>query len=109
VAAVDAADVSDADRRVHYAEIFLVSFAALLLEISYTRIISFKLFYYYTYFVIGLALLGIGCGGVVVTVSNRLRRAATDTVLMWTFLLGALSVALGYVVLTYTSLDTFAI
>jgi hypothetical protein len=109
VAGEDTADASSADRRVHYAEIFLVSFAALLLEISYTRVISFKLFYYYTYFVIGLALLGIGCGGVVVTVSNRLRRASTDTVLMWSFLLGAVSVALGYVVLTYTSLDTFAI
>ncbi|HSO94898.1 MAG TPA: hypothetical protein VLV81_02540 [Acidimicrobiia bacterium] len=107
--AEDTADLSTADRRAHYAEIFLVSFAALLLEISYTRVISFKLFYYYTYFVIGLALLGIGCGGVLVTVSNRLRRAATDTILIWSLLLGALSVALGYVVLTYTSLDTFAI
>jgi hypothetical protein len=29
-------------------EIFLVSLAGLLLEISYTRVISFKLFYYYT-------------------------------------------------------------
>jgi hypothetical protein len=109
VTAVDTSDVDHADRRVHYAEIFLVSFAALLLEISYTRVISFKLFYYYTYFVIGLALLGIGCGGVLVTVSNRLRRSATDTVLLWSFLLGALSVALGYVVIVYTSLDTFAI
>jgi hypothetical protein len=109
VTAEDTTDAGPADRRIHYAEIFLVSFAALLLEISYTRVISFKLFYYYTYFVIGLALLGIGCGGVLVTVSNRLRRATTDTVLIWSLLLGALSVALGYVVIVYTSLDTFAI
>ena len=50
-------------------EIFLVSFAGLLLEITYTRVISFKLFYYYTYLIIGLALLGIGTGGVIVAVS----------------------------------------
>jgi hypothetical protein len=99
----------DTERRVYYVEIFLASFAALLLEISYTRVISFKLFYYYTYFVIGLALLGIGCGGVLVTVSARLRRAATDVVLIWSFLLGALSVVAGYFVIAYTSLDTFAI
>jgi hypothetical protein len=43
--------------RGYYLEILLVSFAGLLLEISYTRIVSFKLFYYYTYLVIGLALL----------------------------------------------------
>lgn len=32
-------------------EIFVISFAGLLLEISYTRLVSFKLFYYYTYLV----------------------------------------------------------
>ena len=49
-------------------EILLISFAALLLEISYTRIISFKLYYYYTYLVIGLALLGIGSGAVLTAI-----------------------------------------
>lgn len=90
-------------------EILLVSFAALLLEISYTRVISFKLFYYYTYLVIGLALLGIGCGGVLVAVSGRLRRASTDAVLMWSTLLGACSVGIGYAVIARVSLDTLAI
>jgi hypothetical protein len=37
-----------------------------------TRVISFKLFYYYTFLVIRLALLGIGCGGVIVAISRRL-------------------------------------
>ena len=59
----------DPDRRSYYLEIFLVSLAGLLLEISYTRVVSFKLFYYYTYLVIGLALLGIGFGGVLVAIS----------------------------------------
>ena len=57
-------------RRGYHLEILLISFAALLLEISYTRIVSFKLYYYYTYLVIGLALLGIGTGGVLVAISG---------------------------------------
>ena len=59
-------------------EIFVISFAGLLLEISYTRLISFKLFYYYTYLVIGFALLGIGSGGVLVSIAPRLGRAAPE-------------------------------
>ena len=52
---------------------FLVSLVGLLLEVGYTRIVSFKLWYYYTYLVIGLALLGIGSGGIFVVLSPRLR------------------------------------
>jgi hypothetical protein len=52
---------------------FIVGFVGLTLEIAYTRVISFKLFYYYTYFVIGLALLGLGAGSTVVALSRRLR------------------------------------
>jgi MFS family permease len=96
-------------KRAYHVEIFLASFAALLLEISYTRVISFKLFYYYTYLVIGLALLGIGSGGVVVTISRRLRRAATERILAWSLLLGAAGVGVGYLVVARISLDTFAI
>ena len=98
-----------ASQRGYLAEILLVSFAALLLEISYTRIVSFKLFYYYTYLTIGLALLGIGCGGVIVAVSGRIRRADTDTVLIWSALAGAASVPIGYLVIAWTSIDTLAI
>jgi MFS family permease len=99
----------DGVRRGYRIEIALVSFAGLLLEISYTRIISFKLFYYYTYLVIGLALLGIGTGGVIVTISKRIHRASTDAILCWSFLLGAVSVLVGYIVIAVTSLDTLAI
>ncbi len=95
--------------RRYYLEILLASFAGLLLEISYTRITSFKLFYYYTYLVIGLALLGIGSGGVLVAVSGRLRRAATDRIVSWSLLLGAASVAVGYIVVAYVSVDETAL
>ena len=59
---------------------FVVGFVGLTLEIAYTRIISFKLFYYYTYFVIGLALLGLGAASTVVALSKRLR--STDSLVL---------------------------
>jgi hypothetical protein len=93
--------------RTYHLEIFLVSLAGLLLEIAYTRVISFKIFYYYTYLIIGLALLGVGFGGVLVAVSNRLRRISTDRILMWGCLLGALAVVVGYVVVAELPIDTF--
>jgi hypothetical protein len=105
----DRGTTADASVRAHSLQLFAVSFAALLLEISYTRIISFKLFYYYTYLVIGLALLGIGSGGVAVAVSRRIQRAATDTVLLWSFLIGATSVLVGYVIVARVSTDTLNI
>ena len=80
--------------RSYTAEILLISFAALLLEISYTRIVSYKLFYYYTYLVIGLALLGIGSGGVmtlcmilVIQLTSKKRRG------LWIGLTNAVRVA----------------
>jgi hypothetical protein len=95
--------------RAYSLELFAVSFASLLLEISYTRVVSFKLFYYYVYLVIGLALLGIGCGGSLVAVSRRLRDGATDTILKWSFLLGAVSVVVGFVVVASISTNTLTI
>jgi len=98
-----------ARRQGYHAEILLVSFAALIIEVCYTRVISYKLFYYYTYLIIGLSLLGIGTGGVMVAVSERLRRARTDTVLFWSFLLGAVGVVASYVVVAHTSLNSLDI
>ena len=71
----------DREQRRHLAAIFLVSLAGLLLEVGYTRIVSYKLWYYYTYLVIGLALLGIGSGGVFVAVFTPVRRWATDRII----------------------------
>ncbi|HEX6424322.1 MAG TPA: hypothetical protein VFZ79_12635, partial [Acidimicrobiales bacterium] len=112
---VNGGGAEDRDRRPtdsgrgYHLEIFLISFAALLLEISYTRIVSFKLFYYYTYLVIGLALLGIGTGSVVVSLSKRLRRASTDAVMMVGSLLGALSIIAGYLVVARLPVASLAI
>jgi hypothetical protein len=93
----------------HHAEILLISLAALLIEISYTRIISYKLFYYYVYLVIGLALLGVGTGGVLVAVSKRIRSAATDTVLFWSFIFGAVATIVAYFIIAFIKINTLAV
>ncbi len=89
--------------------IFVVSLAGLLLEVSYTRIISYKLWYYYTYLVIGLALLGIGSGATVVVLSARLRAAGTRRILTTSSVAGALSIVLGYLVVSMIPVDTLAL
>lgn len=45
--------------------IFLCSFAALLLELSLTRLFSVVLFYHFAFLAISVALLGLGVGGVI--------------------------------------------
>jgi len=89
-------------------EVFLVSFAALLLEISYTRVFSFKVSSYYTYLIIGFALLGLGSGGVFVALRPRLREAPLDGLLPRLGVAGALAVGLGYALVAAVEIDSFA-
>ena len=93
----------------HTVVIFLVSLAGLLLEVGYTRIVSFKLYYYYVYLVLGLALLGIGSGGIFVVIWPRLRHAATDTVVAVCAVVGAISIAVGYFLVARIPIDTLRI
>lgn len=84
-------------RRWNY-EIFLVSLAAIVLEISLTRIFSFKLFYHFTYVVLGLAMLGLGSGGVIVALLPPAWRR--PEAVPGHCLLAALAVLLGFQVVT---------
>ena len=92
-----------------YAEVLIASFSGLLLEVAYTRVISFKFFYYWVYLVIGLALLGIGVGGVWVAISKRLRNEPTEKLVMEQLLLGAATVGIGYFVVAKTHVNTLTI
>lgn len=90
-----------------YVDVFAVALAAIVLEISYTRIFSFKLYYYFTYLVIGLALLGLGTGGVLVAVLSRLRAMAPSRLVALCCLFGSAFVAFGYLVIAETGLNAF--
>jgi hypothetical protein len=98
-----------APRRSFLPEIFLAAFAGVLLEIAYTRVISFKLFYYYTYVVIGFAMLGIGSGAVLVALVPALRRAPLAPLLSRVCLAGAVSVPAGYAFVAAIELQSFEV
>jgi hypothetical protein len=57
----------------HYAGIFLISLATLLLELSLTRVLSVALWYHFGFLVISTALLGLGTSGVVLALWTKLR------------------------------------
>jgi hypothetical protein len=88
-----------------YAEIFLTSMAVILLEISYTRVLSFKLFYYFTYLVIGVSLRGIGGGGGFVAISSRLRKLAPARLVPVCCAAAGVTVIAGYLVVAWTQLN----
>jgi len=100
---------ADATRVPRWLTILLISLAGLLLEVGYTRIVSYKLWYYYTYLVIGLALLGIGSGSVFVAVFSPVRRWATQRIIAVCSIWGAVSIALGYLVVAKLRVNTIAI
>ncbi len=93
-------------RKSCFLEIFLISFAALLLEISYTRVFSFKLSSYFTYLIIGFAMLGMGSGSVLVAISERLRGVAYDRLLPLLSLVGSVTIGLGYFVIVVVEVST---
>ena len=78
--------------------IFGVCLATILLEISLTRVFSFKLVYYFTYVILGIALLGVGTGGVLVALLPQARRDAADRAIPWYCLMAAAGVLLSFVV-----------
>jgi hypothetical protein len=86
-------------------EIFTASLAGILLEISYTRIFSFKVYYYFTYLILGLGLLGIGSAGVAVATSQRLRRVPAERLLAIACTAGGAAVLAGYFVIAPMQLE----
>ena len=57
----------------------LTSFAALLLELSLTRLFSVVLFYHFAFLAISIALLGLGAGGVFAYLLKAPACTSTDT------------------------------
>lgn len=89
-----------------YLEILLASLALVLLEISYTRVFSYKLFYYFTYLIIGIALLGMGSGGIFVSLFARLRETTPSRLIAVCCLAASASVPAGYVLVSLLQLNT---
>src|SRR5579864_3833277 len=60
-------------RPCHFAGLFLLSLATLLLELALTRVLSVSLWYHFGFLVISTALLGFGASGVTLALWTRLR------------------------------------
>ncbi len=90
-------------------EIFLISLAAILLEVSYTRIFSFKLVYYFTYVIIGIALLGLGVGAIAVALTPALRKMRPSLTVGWCALMGAGAILLSYFVVALVQVNAVAL
>jgi hypothetical protein len=100
---------SGVSSRTYLLEVFVASWAGLLLEIAYTRIISYKLFYFYTYFVIGLALLGLGAGGVLVAISKRLKEASSERIVFGCLVAGAAAAGVGFLVVAALRVNSYSL
>src|SRR6267143_2986471 len=68
-------DSSDSEqiRGRHFAGLFLLSLATLLLELALTRVLSVSLWYHFGFLVISTALLGFGASGVTLALWTGLR------------------------------------
>ncbi len=98
-------DRTNTIERRFYTEIFLISLAMILFEIAYTRVFSFKLFYYFTYPIIGIALLGIGSGGVFLAIIPRLRQVSPERSIIICSLIAGITTLVGYFVVALVQLD----
>src|SRR2546427_3956681 len=63
--------MTNGDRSPVYVGVFLLSCAALLLEVALTRLFSFTLWYHFAYMTIGVALLGYGASGALLAAWER--------------------------------------
>ena len=90
-----------------YLETFLFSLAVILLEVSYTRVFSYKLVYYFTYLIIGISLLGLGAGGVFVAIFGCLRRMPAARLIPLCAVVGGAAVLGGYFMVALIQLNAF--
>lgn len=95
------------DNRKLYFETFVIALAVIVLEVSYTRVFSYKLVYYFTYLVIGVSLLGLGAGGVFVALFAWLRRLPPARLILGCTLVASISVTLGYFVTALLPMNLF--
>jgi SAM-dependent methyltransferase len=71
-----------------FAGIFLISLGAMVVEIAFTRVFSFLLFYHYAFLVIGLAMLGLAIGGLLTWKREGGVQPASRRPLLWGSLAG---------------------
>jgi hypothetical protein len=94
--------------RRHYAGIFCLSLATLLLELAFIRVLSVANWYHFGFLVISMALLGFGTSGVVLTLWTKLRETASvDRVLATLSLLFGAVTLMSYWLMQHIPFEPF--
>jgi len=101
---------SEKIRRRHFAGLFLLSLATLLLELALTRVLSVSLWYHFGFLVISTALLGFGASGVTLALWTGLReRKNLDFALGACALAFAVCVVLSFWLMQRIPFDPFSV
>jgi len=94
----------------HYAGVFLLSMATLLLELSLTRVLSVALWYHFGFLIVSTAMLGFGASGVLLTLWKRIRCAAhLDRLLVVLGMLFALTTVAAFWLMQKIPFDPFSV
>lgn len=87
--------------------LFLTTTAVLGLELLQMRLLSFMLWHHLAYMVISMALLGLGAGGVWLSVRRERIMMAADAWLVSSVTLAGVATVLAFALLARVELDTF--
>jgi spermine/spermidine synthase len=94
----------------HFAGVFLLSLATLLLELALTRVLSVSLWYHFGFLVISTALLGFGASGVTLALWTGLReRKNLDSALAVCGLAFSLTVVLSFRLMQAIPFEPFSV
>lgn len=94
----------------HFAGLFLLSLATLLLELALTRVLSVSLWYHFGFLVISTALLGFGASGVTLALWTGLReRTSLDLSLGLCALAFAVAVVFSFWCMQRIPFDPFSV
>lgn len=93
----------------YFAGIFFIALSTLLLEFTLVRILSVSLWYHFAFMIISVALLGFGISGVVLAMSEKLRKAKPDTLLTWLSMMYGVSVVVCFMLINKIPFDPFSL
>ena len=88
-----------------YAGVFLLSAATLMLQVTYTRLLSVALWHHFVWMVVSIALLGYAASGTLLLVFPGLLKVEFDRLLTVTSTLFSVSALLSYAASNYIPFD----
>ncbi len=88
-----------------YIGVFLLSAATLMLQISYTRILSVALWHHFVWMIVSIALFGYAASGTLLSVHQKFLKSDVDRMLTISSALFSVSALISYGVLNHVPFD----